>query len=521
MSTLRPWNPREVLTIWPRSPAPLHEVIAAAWRADASRVMLTGRRPPAGWFLSDPGIGWTHGAHHLDADTPVGRYNGLNGHKVEIRRAAEWFGPGDYTPAQAAKAWAALTEALAEAVPGMDRLLGSPGATGREAYLHSRSWLDGQPVDPPQVSTEVAELLHATSGQHRIELMPEPEPGGVRMCGKKPTKADAAMVRQFAAKFRGENELWLLDGRLMYAACVLGLGTGPARWLTADQAANYFTADPYARARYLVQVTVPEWWETAGILPHKAGDDSHDGWEYPCEPGRTFQTWADASEVWLAKIQFGWSVTFLTGLAFTPGRPLDTWATRLLRAFDRQRVGVIDLQGTTEQLVRAGIRFMLLHSIGAWHSTGRTETTITAGPMDRPPGHGWGAPTLENKAAVWRRRVPLDGRAALMAHPEWSAQVWGRARARVLWAPTAVKGVHAGALTIPATELVSIYGDALMTTVRPEWAAPRFDDGRPGRLRVKGYLPDLAAAGGWPTTSAARDRLMHQAETNGPPREET
>ena len=101
-----------------------------------------------------------------------------------------------------------------------------------------------------------------------------------------------------------------------------------------------------------------------------------------------------------------------------------------------------------------------------------------------------------------------------MSHPEWSAQVWGRARARVLWAPTAVAHTYAGALTIPAAQLVSIYGDAVMTTREPEWAAPRFDDGKPGRLRVKGHLPDLDAAGGWPTTGRARDRLMHQAETN-------
>jgi hypothetical protein len=289
--------------------------------------------------------------------------------------------------------------------------------------------------------------------------------------------------------------------------------------LDATDAERLFDLDPYARARYQVRVTIPAWWEAAGILPFKAGDDARDGWEYPREPGRTFTTWADASEVWLAAYQFKWPTQFLAGMMFTPGRPLDTWAARILRAFDRQRLGVHDMGGfdgenSPAPLVRAALRWMLLHSIGAFHSTGRTETTITDGPMTRPAGDGWGAPTNENGQAVWRRRVPLDGRAAAMSHPEWSAQVWGRARARVLWAPTAVAHTYAGALTIPAAQLVSIYGDAVMTTNRPEWADPRFDDGKPGRLRVKGHLPDLDAAGGWPTTGRARDRLMHQAETN-------
>lgn len=511
-AALVPWNPRKIAILWldldtGRAVADtgahmivgagkrpkLAEVLAAADLADCPRVMLTGTPPPAAWLMG-AATGWTHGSHHLDPSAPVGRYTETHGRTVEIRRASEWFGAGNYTPTQAADAWQALSTALAEAIPGMERPLASPAATGREAWLRSRSFdQDKQPVNPPQVSAEVAELLRATSGQHRIERFPDQ---GIN--------ADT-------------SQLWLLDGRLMYVACVRELGNGPAAMITGPAAAEVFGATPYARARYQVTVTVPEWWEGAGILPHKAGTSDRDPWEYPNQPGRTFTTWADASEVWLAAYQFKWPTRFNAGMLFTPGRPLDTWAARLLRAYDRQRVGVIDLDGSTPRLVRAALRWMLLHSIGAWHSAGRTETTITAGPMTRPAGPGWGPPTVEKGRAVWRRRVELDGRAALMAHPEWSAQIWGRARARVLWAPTAVKGTYAGALTIPPTELVSIYGDAVMTTQRPPWAAARYDDGKPGRLRVKGYLPSLAASGGWPTTGARRDRLMHAAEAFGAP----
>ena len=539
MSALVPWNPRPVKILWldldtgqgvtddgravtvgagkrPR----LAEVLGAAWRASCSRVMLTGSKPLAGWLLAAV-PGWSHGIHHLDHETPVGRYANPEGLPFEVRRAAEWFGAGTYTPAQAAYAWDALTLTLGAHIPGMERLLASPAATGREAWLRSRTFdQDGQPVNPPQVSAEVAELLRATSGQHRIELFNEPEPGAVVACPRPPpdASADAQLIRGYAAKLRGENELWLLDGRLMYVACVRELGIGPAVMLTADQASEHFTTYPYGRARYLVRATVPQWWDTVGILPNKAGDDQRDGWEYPNQPGRTFETWADASEVWLAAIQFRWPVVILAGMTFTPGRPLDTWAARLLRAYDQAG----EAFGTDQaKLVRAGLRWMLLHSIGAWHSSGRTETTITTGPMTRPTGDGWEAPTVERDNTIWRRRVPLDGRAAMMSHPEWSAQIWGRARARVLWAPTAVKGTWAGALTLPPHQLVSIYGDALMTTAAPEWAASRFDDGKPGRLRVKGFLPDLAAAGGWPTSGARRDRLMHAAEAFGAPLDQT
>jgi hypothetical protein len=304
-------------------------------------------------------------------------------------------------------------------------------------------------------------------------------------------------------EYANMRALWVMDGRLMYAACVRELGTAPAAMMTAAECAQLLN-DPrgrYTRARYKVTATVPEDWRHVGLLPY-APEDS-DVWEYPRQPGRTFTTWADAAEVDLAA-EYGWRVVMREGIRFTKGRPLDTWATRLLRAYDRAETA------EHARMVRAALRGMLLYSVGAWHSSGRTETTVTAGGMDRPAGDGWGAPQLTKAGAVWRRRVPLDGRAAAMAHPEFSTQIWGRARARVLSAPTAVRGVMAGALHVPFEQLVSIYGDAVMTTARPAWGAPEYDDGKPGRLRVKGYR---AGPMPWPRTASQRDQLMHLAET--------
>lgn len=511
---LVPWNPRPVPTLWlnvdtgagiapdthPVSigngeRARLRDVLDLATYTSAQRVMLTGGRLRADWLLTSA-PGWEHAGHHLDHETPVGRYVAApapdqgrrGGQKVEIRRAAEWFGAGDYSPREARAAWEALGRALADTVPGA-ALLGSPGATGREAWLWSCPRdQDGRTVAPDQVPSDVAEHLRATSGQHRIELF------------RPPVEAVGTM--------RG---LWLLDGRLMYAACVRELGTGPARWLTPAEACELLDSKRgrYARAQYQVAATVPDWWDGPGILPH--ADPGEDTWSYPATPGRTFVTHADAAEVHLA-LDYGWKVTPQRALLFTPGRPLDTWAGRLLRAYDQ--VNPDQLGTTTARMVRAGLRWMILHSVGAWHSTGRTETTVTDGPMTRPAGDGWGAPENARGRAIWRRRVPLDGRAALMAHPEWSAQIWGRARARVLSAPTAVRGELAGALYVDAGQLVSIYGDAVMTTTAPSWAGAQYDDGRPGRLRVKGHL---CGPLDWPTRAADRDRLMHQAENNTNP----
>lgn len=502
---LVPWNPRRRRTLWldvdtragvdddgrpvrvssqgTRRPS-VRQVLDLAAACHVERVMLTGGRPPADWLLART-PGWTPGAHHLDHETPVGRYvHDVAQVTVEVRRAVEWYGAGDYTPAQAREAWVALGDVLARAVPGAS-LLGSPGATGRECWL--RSLPHGQ-EPPPQVSSEVAELLRATSGQHRIERF-APPPG----------------VTQAA-------DVWLMDGRLMYAACVRELGAAPVTMLTAEQAGALLTSPGgrYARARYQVRATVPDWWTDApGILP-LAADDVEDGWTYPREPGRTFTTWCDGAELMLA-LDAGWLLSPLAGMAFTPARPLDTWAARLLRAHD----AAAGLDAPLAGMVRAGVRWMILHSIGAWHSSGRTETTVTASPMRRPPGDGWGAPEVtRDHGAVWRRRAPLTARGALMAHPEWSAQVWGRARARVLDAPTAAgrHQVRAGALNVSTDHTISIYGDAVMTSVRPAWAAPELDDGKVGRLRVKGHLHGPVP---WPTTGPQRDQLMHDAERNG------
>lgn len=492
--TVAAWHPRKLPTLWlDVAGKSLADVLWSAREAGAERVMLTGPCPPRSWFLASVD-GWEHGAHHLDYETaglkeplPVGRYTmPSERHTVTVRRAAEWFGGGEYTPDTARTAWDALEGVLATHVPGAS-LFATPGATGMNCWLLSRprSRETGELIDPPQLDPDTADLIRSTSPQHRMQLVTPPSTVGA------PTMP----------------ALWYLDGRWMYAALLRELGTGPVIRQTGEQCEERWQVKggPYARARYLVDFAAPVGWEHVSVFMVRASDDPADGWTFPLQ-GRT---WADAAEVELAR-RMGWSVRLREGLMFTPGRPLDTWAERLTRARDAVSD---DTHGPeVARLVRLAVRLVLLYTVGGWHSTGRDELTTTDSQMRPPAGEGWGAPTTDaDGRVIWRRRVPLTGRAAALLHPEWSSQVWGRGHVRVLDAPTAERGVRAGALYASPADLVAITGDALTLTRRPHWAD--LDDGRPGRLRVKGHLCGPIP---WPARAGDRDRLARAADAAGP-----
>lgn len=443
----------------------------------ALRLMLTGDAPPRDWFTA-AAPGWVNLRVFPDHDLPAARYENLTtGAKVEVRRAAEWFGNGDYTHTDAAAAWQALRGLVSMAnLPPV--LLRSPGATG------VRMWAMAAGDDAPAaLDPDMQDLIRSTTPQHRIDLCP---PAADMMPG-----------------------LWVIDGRFMYAALLRELGQGPARMLTAAEATEH-ARDEYARARYLVRFDAGKDWpllRLPGLLMTRAGDSPADGWHAP----RAGVTWCDAAELQLAH-RWGWHTEILEGIAYTKGRPLDTWGDRLMRARARASDGTY--QEPIAGLLRNAVRAILLHTIGSFHSAGRSEMTVTASPMRRPTGDGWAAPdTLEDGRAVWRRNsVTTTPQALALRHPEWSAGVWGRAHARILENPTSDRGRHAGALYLDnPTDLVSIYGDAVMTTRRPQWAG--LDDGKNGRLRVKAHLCGPLP---WPRTSRERDELVRLATVAGP-----
>lgn len=472
MITLAPWNPKYEGTTWGAYHAGLSLLtVVERARADGHvRVMLTGPCPPREWYLGAMDQ-WQATRVFLDHELPAAKYVHTDGHAVEVRRAAEWFGDGDYTHTDARTAWAATGHALTTSGQGGAAMFRSPGATGLDLWLRCSGG-----VVPEPLPDDIQEQIRVTTPQHRIEIFPPTQPVAPAM--------------------------WVIDGRWQYAALVRELGAGPARrLLQAD--AEELARDEYARARYLVTWRAPDWWQETH-LPGLLLASTVDGWRAPL----TGTAWVDASELQLAR-RYDWQCEVREAIAYTKARPLDTWGARLIRARDKatpERYGA-----NVAPLVARAIRSVLLHAVGSWHARGRDEIALTASPMQIPDGAGWMAPEpMPDGQAMWRRRAPEPtARQRAMRHPEWSAGIWGRAHARILESPTS-NGRRAGALAVRGDELVSIYGDAIVTTKRPTWAD--LDDGKPGRLRVKGHICGPIK---WPTTARERDQISRTADANG------
>lgn len=491
-----------------------------AQAAGASRVMLTGKLPEvepgrAHWLAAET-PGWKHGAHWLDSP-PTGRYyheattapDDPKARPVEVATAAAWFGGARLGIHQAAEAWRLVTAALQRVEPKLTALMKSPAATGQNLWALSMP----EGLDPVPVDDDIAAEIHATSGQHHIEQLVAGEgfyehPDCVPLIDPAVTGPE---IPGFA----------YVDGRFMYAGLCNELAVGPARRLTGEQAAGMFDQTPYAPARYRIQFQVPEGWTSLGIWGVQAEDGR--SWYYPNRPGATAETWVDAAELRVGAAH-GWRFRFVEAVEFTAtkpavrgekravaARPLDTFAERLTGA--REAVESAQVAPVIRQAARAALRAILLQSIGTFASRGRSST-VTVETMNEVP-----AECMETmrKAAGGRYTYVapprMTDRQRAFYHPELAAQVWGRARARVL---DGTKREPAGALHVDPSQLLGINGDAIYTTTVPRWALPveqgGFDNGKAGRLRVQGYLPGPLPV---PTTRAARDVLMHRAEVSG------
>lgn len=443
--------------------ADLADTLAAA---GVDRAYLTGGAFPAAWLtFADPDrSGWVPGprGHYDDKadprldlvrDTPAGPQ------RLDLRRATSWGVPETATPRQLRDAWEALTAALGARFrppTGVGLMLATPTATGQQllALALPAEW-SGELLDP-----EAAELVRRTSPQHRVET-----PGACY--GTCPEHRARPAVPPAVVTY--------LDARFTYASLTMGLGVGPARMLTAEQACSLLDSNPYARARLRVNVTVPDWWEHPGLLmaPHR--DGRH--WHAPDKPGHVFQTWADLVELTAARA-YGWGIEPLEGLAFTEGiRPLDTWTRRLVDVHAGATAAGHDVARIAARMVRA----ILLRTVGAFHSTGRDVTHTAAVPLDVPSAGVTWRRDLPDGRVIYRVRAEPTGAARAHARPELSSQVWARAHARLHTAPGG-----AGFMALPPEAVWGMWGDALyLATGNPEWP----DDGKPGRYRVKGTSP--------------------------------
>lgn len=495
------------------------------------RILLTGKVPPADrntrhWLMVQT-PGWSAERGHWLGNPPTGRFTHQNtGQYIEMRVAHEWFADAPLTPRQAREAWqyldALLSFTFGPSLPeGMrTTLMLSPAATG------TNLWAATMPkgLNPEPVTADIAAELHATSGQHHQD----------HLVSGQATAAHEDVVPLIDTRVTDTiPRLTYIDGRFMYASLCREIGTGPGVRLNRSQAYDLLESNPYARARYEVRFTVPEDWHHVGMFGIQH-ENPADGWYYPNRPGARGNTWADASEVFVA-LKAGWQVEPLQAIAFnetmsqarkrfqgddhvarrgtTKARPLDLWAEKLVKA--RENVAIDpDVDPALKKPVGAALRAILIQSIGNFASHGRGHTAVVHDPKDVPPQY---ADTVQRKGKVWTYTIPqqLTSRQAAFYRPEFAVQVWGRGRAKVL--NTRVAGQPAGALALPGETIIGINGDAIYTTATPPaWCLPEdqggADDGKAGRLRLQGHLLGPLRP---PKTRAERDKLREKAQQAG------
>ena len=345
------------------------------------------------WCLADPGEDWIEATdgeqrgHYLDREQPQSTVLRLrhraSGRRLELRSFATW-GTDGVDPETARAALALLEARLRAEWHGYEVPLASAVVLATAAMTGERLWQACIPAGKawPILPSDVRDLLHHTSGQGRIEHFQAP-PGVETAAG-----------------------LFVLDGRLMYAMSCGGLGGGPIEQDTVDAYA------PFRDGWYRVVATVPRDWRHVGLLPLQ-GARSRDGWEYPREPGRTFETWIGDRELLAARWPFpsscracaegrgagtaahcplhGWRVRIRERLLLdrTRGRPLDLWRDRLVRVYEAlDAAHRREPQDQVVDVARKAARAILLGTIGGFHRSQRPLVRRT--PLGRmgeiPPG---------------------------------------------------------------------------------------------------------------------------------------
>lgn len=483
----------------------LTDMLDTAHSYGAKRIMLTGRVPSLredvrAWLLVQT-PGWKAAGHRVK-EFAVGRFEHiLTGHRVDVRMVSEWFGDANLNPATARQAWD-VTESVVQSINERQHLLYSPSRTGLSLW-HASLPRDKERklIVPAHVDTDIADDLHFTSGQQHVEhLVVGPN------CDAHPDHL--ALIDP--AKTPKISTFTYIDGRFMYAAMGRELGVGPGRRLNRAAAYDYLTTNPYGRAWYEVRFTVPDGWNHIGILGVKH-DVASDGWFYPNRPGARHITWADAAEISVA-LEAGWLVEPLQAIVFDKARPMDNFMSAINRAREKLEANE-ELPRALRHVVSGALRALLIQTVGAFAGRGGTKTMIVENLTEVPSEYSRSA---IRHGKMWVYEAPGDKRDLSNYHPELSVQIWGRARARLLRAPTAGNEVG-GVLALPGPSIIGVQGDAVYTTMIPAWSIPTVrgggDDGKTGRLRIKGTISGAIAT---PVTIQDRDRLKARTEQAGP-----
>ncbi|MFD5616481.1 hypothetical protein [Kitasatospora sp. NPDC127060] len=425
--------------------------------------------------------------HFAHERHPVGRYKRVNpapkDKGVEILSAGQWFDTKGADVALVRAAFLLLYNAL-RANRGWEKaaLLGFPSLTGLDLWRRTiptkGDWARGYPAP----GMEVRELMHATAGQGRTELILPP---------------------RVSERLSGLVEL---DRTFAYAKHTWKSGVGEPRRLTARGFAVLSESEQEAAlmapSHWNIRVTVPAGWQHVGLLPAPVFGER--AWDYPAKPGTRFTTWASGPEVFVAlKNPIGpWGIEILDGLVWEAGAPLKLWATKLKETWSKlvanSQVNGDPRVRQASYLAARAVRSILLYTIGAFAQGPTLNTGFTPRGEEVPDG----AEILsqDESGITWRRL----SHSASDPHPHWAAGVWGGARAALLTMTMRDKEAGTetgvGALHMPPGSVVAFRTDAIYLDLAedPRWPYR----GAPGEYLLKGLLPGPVAA---PTTV---DELM-------------
>lgn len=451
------------------------------------RLYICGTLPAeyAAWLI-EPGMWeeWTTGkrGHYFDtekAENHVARYaRRVSGDELEIRTMYSWLGDTEYTVEQAYAAMKLLNQYLQGTFNAQAKAYATPALTFQQLWSMVNR-IEGKRFTP--LADEIRALIHGSTGQGRIELC----------------------TPDTVEKLAG---LYYYDGVFMYSALTWGM---PTELDTHDYENAYAGKVP---ARYRIRYTVPTGWQHIGLFmtpKEQVTGNPRDSaaWCYPGEKyqGRTFETWADGSELDVAyNLPDGmpsWNIEILERIVFKPEKesaakkPLDSITSKLAKM--RERIEQDARQDTARialyKLVRGAVRNILLHGIGSFHRHTRDVTYILR--ADEPAPDGFTGRRDIDENTVWYT-VPqaTESYTQQFEHPEWTALIWARCRARMTRA----------ALSLPRETIIALRTDAIATsTEQPQWK----DNEKRGSLREKWAIKKTLKA---PHDFETLDALVHK-----------
>lgn len=403
----------------------------------------------------------------------VGRYeHRVTRKKLDIRSVEHWFGDDSLSIFEARGAMLLLTQYLTPFFPLFKHLSGTPATT------FSILWEQYNAIEHKKFEVlpeHIRDLLHQT-GQGRVEYCEENAKGNI-------------------------PGLFYYDGIFMYAALTWGLPTE----IETHDFKNEFAGKQFAR--YFIQFRVPAKWNHIGPFGVRTGEK----WEYPGlhEQGKHYQTWVDGAELdALVNVYKGtsedafrqWGIVIQERIVYKNQsdcemiNPLDSVIKKLRKL--RERVEADGKQDAQHerlyQLVRAGIRNLVLHGIGAFNRKPGGTSTYIALASEVPPAGFLDRTELGDGRIVYI--LPGQNKTSTSTHPEWSACVWGRCRARMF--------THA--MAVPYENLLAIRTDAIAVSQRMgAWE----NNTEVGKLRRKWAVEKRLKA---PPTSDAFDELQRK-----------